>query len=277
MSVVGLACALAISSGCGESNKNQGRRPLPKLAEVAPQNPVHASAAVAPLSEVKHRRIISQKLVYPREDGRVDVALSTLDAPEGLSKDVRAIWKANGLHIAELTRDDLKLFKTNLPRTISLETLELLPGAHYGPIDLISRIPARQETRYVDRQGNAQVHRFLGGRYRFLAKMVGSIDGDAQLRLDLLPHHYGPRGSLLVRPIDQKVLDGTTFDELRLLHPMPTDRAWLIWSDPLPTPEPDPTKPNAPRAIQAPLLGQAMMCGELHGKPVRMVLVITSR
>ncbi len=274
--VAALLCAAALSSpGCDDAKAKP--RPLPKLADLEPGVITQSTGAVAPLAEVKRRRIISQKLVYPRADGRVDVALSALDEPQGLSQPLLARWRANGLHIAELRREDLGMFKANLPRTVSLETLELMPGKHYGPIDLISRTSRRQPTRYIDRQGNAQVHRFIGGRYRFLAKMVGSIDDD-QLRLDLLPHHYGPRDSLLARPAGEKLLDGTTFDELRLLHPMPENRAWLIWSDPLPIAKPDPNRPiDTTKTIEAPLLGQSMMCGELHGKPVRMVLVITSR
>lgn len=305
-----LAAAVVFAAGCGDKPTRTAGRPgtitrdLPSLADVRTNESRPHTQGVIDTPADRPRRLITRKLVYDRRETRIDFVLSALKEPEQIPQTLRDLWRRNGLRIGQVPYDRLELLQANLPESRSAHNLTIVPSPYYGPIKLVGRVDQQQLVRYIDEENRPSDRAFLGGQFRFLAKLVAPLRPGDPPKLDLLPHHYGPRETIQIRPYEQRLLDGTTFDELRLYHTIPPDTAWIIWCD-LPAPPTDdtgepviPIKPidtdlpldddPAPRPVAPvsptgaaeevvpPTLGETMLTGRLRSRPVRIVVFITA-
>jgi hypothetical protein len=226
------ACAALI--GCGNSASSTPAE-LPTLRELGPTpSPATLGPGQKP-TETPAGPLIVQKQIHARHDGRVDLALQMLE-PAAMPKALRERWKANGLHLGSIAREDLSLLMANLPAPLAVETITVLPGPHYAPITLVGKLTEPQAVRVVGTDGEARVERFWHGEHRLMLKLAPSMLTEEPARLDLLPHHYGPRATVVPRPPQQRMMDGTSFDALRVYEPVPEGRVWVIWSDVPPPP-----------------------------------------
>lgn len=302
--LVGLiAVALTALVGCDEGKATDG--PDTTVSDLPKWSQVRSTRGDAATTDGPQRRLLAQKLIYTREDGRVDLMLSALGEPHEVPAELRALWRANGMRIAAVPYDRLELLRANLPPARAVHSLTIVPSAYYGPVGLVGRVDQQQVVRYVDTDQQASDRAFVGGQFRFLARLIPPRDPAEPPQLDLLPQHFSPRQTIQVRPLAERLLDGTTFDELRLDHALPPNTAWVIWCD-LPAPEtpaeqtdkPIPAKgidtdlpledDPAPRpavevsptgaapAAIPPTLGETMMTGLLHHQRVRIVVVVTA-
>ena len=296
---LGLIAMLLGLAGCPEKADPQptDKPNLPTLGELEP-NVVRTDGQadlVAPPASLP-RRIDVQVLVYRLDDTRVELALGALDTPP-LDHELLARWRANGFHIGTINDQKLALFLANLPRTIGGQTTRIRPSIDYSPVTLIDRVPHRHVVRLVDDQHQTTQRTFIGGQYRLMIKLHRDLDEIDPPRIDILPHHFGPRDSLLPRTPQEKMMDGTSFTDLRIDHPLDTENVWVIWgqidrealirrgveqADPN-ADDPDPptieqiARDQVAAAPQPPLLGEAMTTGRRGKKAVRMVIFIVGR
>lgn len=268
-------------SGCNEKVKTD--ESAAAAAATEPQRPVdedlptleQLQSEVSPVTAPEQQAVLVDrtltvnKMVYPRDDGRVDVALEALepvDLPEGKA----ALWRANGLHVARLPAERLVLWTANLPDPILITGVNILPGLDYGRVSLVGRSSGRTLVHLPGDENETRTERFIGGRYQMLLKLTRRAETPDSILIDLVPHHVSPRDQFRMTSTDDESA-GTSFDALRLLTTAPEKEAWLIWSNTQPeatdTPE---TETN----LTPPLLGRAMMTGLRKGKPVRLVLVV---
>ncbi len=270
-----LACFVLTAAGCQEP-KAQAEPDLPTLRELEPSVSGSAEGNDSPPSPPNHvsasplrsiasmpQRIMVRKLVFQRDDSRVDLLLQSLDdanVPGG----VQSRWQANGLRLGSLGNDRLPLFTANLPRPIGIDSTTIVPNPHYMPITLIGQMDGAHRVTAIEPDGHVNTLRFIGGSYQMLVKLYRqSLDGSA-VSMDLLPHHYGPEHTLVPRRPEEKMLDGHPFDALRVDDAAPIGRTWIVWA---------PTEKAAEG--QAPHLGRAMLTGRRGNTPVRIVLLIS--
>lgn len=244
---------------------------LPTLAEIQPAvSPFPAPPAEAPLVD---KPIIVQKMIFAREDGRVDLALDALQ-PVELPDDRAALWRANGLRLARLPADRLALWAANLPEPITVSGINILPGLEHGRVKLVGRRLGRNFVRVVGPDGTARTEKFIGGQYQLLMKLTRRIDQPKKVLIELLPHHHGPKDRFRLHE-ETPEQQGTGFDELRVLTEAPKREVWLIWSaDHSEPPETTIAAGDNETDLTPPRLGEAMMTGLRNGKPVRILLVV---
>lgn len=230
------------------------------------------------------RRVRVRLLVFRHPDPRVGRAMDMLE--DGLPEEQQQAWEENGFFVGEVARNRLPLFMANLPRELSHDVFTLHRVNAYWPLTLIDRLRGPQHVEVVNPDEATSDHRRLvGGKFQMLIKLVPSIDRDRRrVYLDLLPHHRGVRAELLPRSPKDRVLDGRSFDTLRLYEPLSTQRVWVVAAD-LPLEEEadedevgtagdvnvDEPSANEPEHAK---LGHAMMHGRHRGKQVQMVLLI---
>jgi len=227
--IIALAVAL-LSGGCAEPVKEE-TTDLPTLRELAPgrDNPVLPEPAAAPPPPT--HRLLVKRIVFDADDARVDLVLDALAPAEAPRRTLNA-WRANGLELRRIPMDGLEMMLANLPRPLNARTIIHQPGPRYAPITLVSKLPPVSRVRLVDQNNRPTTLRLLGGQHRLMVRLEdGDIRRpDAGAALDLLPHHYGPRKTLLPRQPHEKLLDGTSFDQLRISEPLDERTVWVVWS-----------------------------------------------
>jgi len=248
---------------------------LPTLAEMRPA--VSPYAAPSAEAAVVRQRITIQKMVFGRDDGRVDLALDALE-PVELPDDKAALWEANGLKIARLPAERLAMWSTALPEPLAISGINIMPGIEYGQVTLVGRGLGRNFVRVVDAENQARTEKLIGGQYQLMMKLTRRVEDPDRVLIDILPHHHGPRDAFRLHTGSPEA-GGTSFDELRLLADAPNKEAWLIWStmpDAAAKPAEEPTVAVGENEtdLTPPLLGRAMMTGRRNAKPVRLVLVL---
>lgn len=270
--------------------------PLPKISDLAPADPAIAPSPDTPAPSWRLGRVDVQVLVYPLDDTRVELALGALTTPS-LDAPLLSRWQANGFQIGMIDHDRLILFLANLPRTLGGRTTSIRPSIDYSPVTLIDRVPHMQPVRIVDETGQIQQRQFIGGQYRLMVKLAADLNDQNLTRIDILPHHFGPRDSLLPRTPQEKLLDGTSFTDLRIDQPLDTEHVWVIWGQidrqallqrGVQEADPNATDPQPPTIEQLarqqvappappPLLGEAMTTGRRGNKAVRVVIFIAGK
>ncbi|MEX2671216.1 MAG: hypothetical protein WD294_03785 [Phycisphaeraceae bacterium] len=224
------------------------------------------------------RRVTMRLMVFEHPDPRVaratDMLAGTLPEAE------EQAWRENGFVVGELDRRRLPLFLANLPRSLSIDVSTLHRVNAYWPLTLIDHLRGPQYVNVADAAGDIEAHRLVGGKFQFLIKLVPSVDRDRkQIYLDLLPHHKGVRAELLPRSPRDRVLDGTSFDNLRFYHPLSTERVWIFAADlPLEPAEDEAEGDEADGAAEPePIkLGHAMLQGQHRRQQVQIVLLVIS-
>ena len=249
-----------------------GRGDLPTLAEVRPAVSPYRDPAADDATVVR-RPIVIQKLVFDRDDGRVDLALDALD-PVDLPNDLAERWRVNGLHLSRLPAERLAMWSANVPEPAALAGVNVMPGVEYGTITLVGRMVGRHFVRFTEPGGRTSTRQFVGGQYDLLMKLTRPTDEPDRVLIDIQPHHVGPYD---MNPLESARPEeaGTRFEALRVLTDAPRNEAWLIWSDTQPEDvESTVVGGEGETNIGPPRLGRAMMTGVHDGKAVRLVLVV---
>jgi hypothetical protein len=221
-------------SGCGPERAEQ--TPLPTLAEIAPHPmPVDSSEAEASddqsaaAPEAGHDcRLVVEQLFFPRALDQVTFALNLLDPPVIDDALLRALHE-NGFGIAEVDRRHLAMLRANLPDPLGIRQQQIAGASRWVPITLVNRITAPQAVQFVARDGSTQHMRIGRGQYQLLLRCARDEQGKAPVMLEGLPHHFEPRITLLPRPLEEQMLDGRSFESLRLNCPLEQDRVLLLW------------------------------------------------
>lgn len=226
--LAGACCLLLL--GCA-APPTEPRAELPQLDELAPASDSAVIAQPAALSPTATHRLLIKRIAFDLRDARVDLALEGMP-PADLPEPLLARWRANGLDIRRIPLDRLEMVLANLPRPRRTQTIAHRSAGRYAPLTLVSNLPDAHAVRYTDAEGRTRVKKLYGGEHRFMIRL-----GEGDIRkaetgpaLDLLPHHYGPRRTLLLRSREERMLDGVSFDALRVNHPIPERTVWAIWS-----------------------------------------------
>ncbi len=314
-----LLLGLILLTAC-ESQQQAAKPDLPKLGELEPATTTSASPVGEAGTRRAPRRLIVERLLYDRADARVDLALGALDAAP-MDESIAAAWAANGFGLGVVDEDRLPLFIANLPRNLGRTNIVVAPTSDYAPLTLVGHVPGGHAVRVAE-AGDARpiARQFIGGQYQLLMKLQppdaddathdndGDGDGDndgetdapehidpgpGAWRVDLLPHHFGPRQSLVPRTPQEKVLDGTSFTQLRIEQALRPGRVWVLWgridrealrrrgvSESNADPGAPPPSVEQIAMDQAagppppPLLGEAMTTGRRGSQHVRLILLM---
>lgn len=221
---------VALLAGCA-APEPEPTFDVPTLEEIAPSP---GSRVVEPAPQMTHRpthRLLIKRIAFARDDARVDLVLDALE-PAGLDGELLETWRANGFDVRRVPMDRLEMVLANMPRPVEARTIACQAGPNYAPMTLVGRLPAMSRVRSVDEPGaGPHVQRLYGGEHRLMMRLgEGDIrKDDPEPTVDLFPHHYGPRQTLLPRTPSQKLLDGTAFDQLRINQPIPEQTVWAIW------------------------------------------------
>jgi hypothetical protein len=283
--------SLAVLASCEPKPRTAPAPDLPTLAEIAPRHGAHNPAPDV-AGRYRHVRLAVQRVLFDRDDARVDLLLAALDPP-AIGAEALAHWQANGFSLGAIERDRLPLFLANLPRPTGSTVLTLGPGPHYVPVTLVERVSDSHAVRVAEDRDKVHTRRFVGGQYRLLVKLTAGLEDDDPLSVDLVPHHFGPRQSVIPRTPQEKMLDGTIFTDMRIDRPLDPDRVWVIWGQidrqalgrrttDASGAEPDDQAPDvediARRQAEPPppppMLGEAMTTGRRGRKPVRLVVFL---
>ncbi len=247
------------------------------------------------------KRMLIERLLFKRDDQRVDFALKLLDTPPFDDESLQ-LWRANGMAWGRCERDKLPMLMSNLPRPVAKAQYQATAGHAPVPIALSGRLINSQRVRYYEQPGQSRLVKLIGGRYQMLMQLIEPMDPDDPIRLRLLPHHFGPKASLMPRQPAEKMLDGTTFDALALNAKAPDETIWVLWWDggvnEQETDETNADEPATPtdrtarqartarsvrsvrqvRAADTGIpLGQALLTGSRNQQPVQVVLLLTVR
>lgn len=271
-------------NGSGEEPGLPGL-PDPKMTDTAGDTPGVPRAM---------QQLLVQRLLFKRDDARVNFALKLLDVPP-ISDEALALWRSNGMLWACCERDKLPMLMSNLPRPIDSFQYQATAGHAPLPIGLSGRLINSQRVRYFERPGESKLVKLTGGRYQMLMQLTEAKERDEPMRVELTPHHYNPRATLLPRSPNQKSRDGTTFDALQLNVAAPTETVWILWwagpeadekaeSDPLDTESSANgagrtarTARSARAADTGRPLGDALLTGTKSRQPIQLVLLLTVR
>ncbi len=242
LAVAALMSIGLLIGGCGSGAKAPPREKI-KLGELAPR-PIPVSGATdelrrtdpraataIPLSQTgRPMQFIVQRLVFDRPSDRLAMGLALLDEPQIDQADLQ-VWRANGFGLGRIEQRRLPMWNTQLPRPHSTNVHVIGAGPAPSPITLISRVDHAQLARVVDRKGQATMHKLIGGQWQMMINLLpGMVGPQAAPRLELMPHHYGPRTSIMPRPPQEKQMDGESFTELSLSHTLRPGDAWVIWA-----------------------------------------------
>ncbi|MBI1367991.1 MAG: hypothetical protein GC162_04990 [Planctomycetes bacterium] len=234
----------------------------------------NAAPMAAPVVNAPPARLVVQMLVLPRNDPRTLIATRSLDAP-AFDAELMQRWRDNGFGLGVMDRDRVGLFTANLPPRFSAPVFRMPPSGTYNPLTLVDRLAGIQQVAYVDQAGSPQVLKLIGGEQQLLVRLEAPLDKIGPLRIDLLPHHYGPSPTLIPRNPQSKLLDGTSFDALRLYQPLDPNVIYALWANLPPEEKPDSdaaSKPEKPDP-QPQSLAQAMLSGTRRNQPVQLVIL----
>ncbi len=171
--------------------------------------------------------LVAQLLTVPRDDPRLGLALTMIGNLD-LDPALQHLWHRNGLRIGIVKRDSLPLFLANLPKAIDVSVTKMQATATWTPVTLIDKLRGTQRLRAFDATDQPKVLKFVGGEYQMLIKMLPPADAASAPRIQIMPHHYSVTSTLLPRSPEQKVLDGVSFDDLLIAHPISADEIWVI-------------------------------------------------
>lgn len=239
------------------------------------------------------RRVIVRRMIFRHPEPRLARALEMVRG--SLTEPEQRAWEDSGFVVGQIDQSRLPLFMGNLPRSLHVDNFTMYRVNSYFPITMIDRLRGARRVEVATPTGPVDEHRLIGGKFQMLLKLVPSLDRENQrIYLDLLPHHRGVEAELVPRSPRERVLDGTSFSDLRLYEPLSTKRAWIIAAD-LPidqeedaaeeVDDADEASAEAPgssaatrraaRPDREPVpLGHAMMQGLQRQQQVQMVLII---
>jgi len=277
---------------------------LPTLIDIRPTAQADQTSEKAdgepavrgPVISMIHR--IDLPLNEPLEEMWQTVDEASLPLP------MRGKWMINGLRIGVLHAEQAEAFSQTLPRMQGESRAKLIGSDYPSTIRTTPRLRTMVTIDLTDPPKSPTWFQAIGGRLQLLAQVGRDEQGRAYLQLT--PHHYKPKTTLLPRSPLEKELDGRTFDALSIRVPLPKDQAVIVglyrpWPvedeepiDPVsteldeqtsptpdetavdekPTPQADQVAPTPPAIPDH--LGKALMTGTRAGKRTQMLLVISA-
>ena len=291
----GLIGALA---GCAAPR--QADKP-PAKADGSQGNPMkllqHQRPRVGPADhQTSPWRLHVEVLLLPR-DKDLSAAAAGLDEPD-IDHAKRLLWSYNGFAIGQVATDALGLFRPLLGRAVDRPQHFVLQDAtSFQPIPLNRRdVRVNLATSRSLTEQTLETRLFSRGRFQMLLRIDPKRD-IAELSKDtftLVPQHHRPKPSALVRTPQQKLLDGTVFEDLKLTLPIRPGRSLILFAKLPPEPNRPSEKPKAefqdnpelpglrtvaPATNRAPRpvsLAEAMLSGRLKktNQAVQAVLIL---
>jgi hypothetical protein len=219
--------ALALS-WCLASCEMPPTEPTPRLSDVRPSDPPveadeHPPAQDAPAPDAPVIALI-QRIDLPLEVS-LDPVWDTVDE-QALPMRMHGMWQANGLRIGVLSAQQAQAFADALPRFQGQSQSKLLGSPYPSAIRTTPRLREPVTIDLTDPPMSPLVVSARGGRLQLLAKI--GRDDRGRPYLELTPHHYKPKATLLPRSPLEKQLDGRVFDSLTARVSLPIDRALVV-------------------------------------------------
>ena len=241
-----------------------------ELASPPPQS-VHRFSALR-----LTRRMIVRILAYERDAPRLPIALRMLgaDAPQSPAAQ---LWRDNGVLFAAIDQSQMPLLAANLPQPLAPGSISTLYNAHAdNPITLVEGVSVRQPVNIVEADGSTRQRRFAGGEFRMLVRVSPPDEEAGPTRLALLPQHFSSRRAVVSADPRDRSREGTSFDQLFIDRPIADNEVWLITAAPADgAGDAAADRPRQESALDPVSLGEALFGGLYHGRPVRLIMLIT--
>ncbi|MDX1564582.1 MAG: hypothetical protein R3236_04200 [Phycisphaeraceae bacterium] len=193
-------------------------------------------------------RLHVEVLLLPREKD-LSAAAAGLDEPDiGHAK--RLLWSYNGFAIGQVATDALGLFRPLLGRVVERPQHFILQDATtFQPIPLNRRdVRVNLATSRSLTEKTLETRFFSRGRFQLLLRIDPKRDITELAKDDtftMVPQHHRPKLSALVRTPQQKLLDGTIFEDLKLTLPIRPGRSLVLFPRLPPAARPPQNKPKA--------------------------------
>lgn len=216
-----VAMGLSLATGC-ETSPDPVSEPRPKLGELEPArtHPILPATALPPRAPVT---MVLTRLDFA-EDADLDTAW-TATTTQGLSNGAAAMWLANGLRVGILAAHEVPTFNKALPAPVTSMQRRLMTAAEYEPLSLAPPLTGPVKLKLTARGDAVKEETFTRGRFQFLLRQVGAAGSPV---LELTPHLYLPKASIVIRPMAQRELDGRIFDELTIAAGMAPGQVLVI-------------------------------------------------
>ena len=197
--------------------------PMPRLSDLrSPTQPGEANEPVptadTPIIALIHRIDLPLQV-------SLDPLWEAVDE-QALPLRTHGMWQANGLRIGVLSFQHAQAFADALPPIQGESRAKLLGSPYYSAIRSAPRLREPVIIDLTDPPMSPRVVRAQGGRLQLLAKI--GRDDNGQPYLELTPHHYKPKATLLPRSPLEKQLDGQVYVTLTAHITLPHDRAVVV-------------------------------------------------
>ena len=174
-------------------------------------------------------QLVVKMYVLPRDRDLTAAAAGLDDAEIGHAK--KLMWAYNGFRLGQVPVDGLGLFEPLLGRTIETTEFTLRNATSYQYVSLTTRgaIVDLATTDSIAAEA-MENHRFAHGRFRMLLRVdppKDVVDLDKPT-YTILPQYHRIRLSPVIRTSQQKMLDGTLFEDLKLTLPIQPGHAMVI-------------------------------------------------
>ena len=217
--LIGVCVCIVLCLGCaGERDRTP---PLPKMDAV--RSRLKQPQQNTPSTDFLKGFIYVTQLVLPLEEP-TDTAWGLTEANQ-LDPSVIEAWNANGLRVGVLNQDSLEVFLDAIPAAQITQRRRMTVGRLLTPLTASPAYDRAVRFWVVPppvADGVEETMRLGSGRSQFLVRLVNNPDGDGPV-LDLMPHYYRSRETIVARNPRDKALDGVIFDRLALRVDWPND------------------------------------------------------
>ena len=242
--LAGAGCVLlALLVGCGGRGAQTSAR-LPTLSEIA--------APVSPYDDARPELPTpNASVLIARTELSLDA--STRDAWQFIDEAaipaaVRAVWQANGFRVGLLPLSQIEALNDRLPPIFDTQTTAMRGSPHPLPILRTPPLAGRVDLDLTLPPAPPTLQPIDRGRLQLLLRTAPA--GGGQTLVELIPHQYLPRTTLIPRSPLAKELDGELFERIALAVPLGPDELLVLGL--LPARQPPPPPAPAPEAEPEP-------------------------
>lgn len=210
VSLTAIIAAVLMVAGCGSGNRPAGTTSDTDRVTLADLAPADRPGGADPPKLIKARSLMGVQRVDLPLNGQSDGAWQYVNT-DIVPPLARLLWRANGLRLGVLHRDDLPAFTSHLTMAMGTHQSRMLVGEHPMPI---IRSPRLRKPLSVDLTVPPLTIReqlLSRGRVKLLATIV---DPTPPAAVRVVPLHFVPRTSIVPRSPLEKELDGQIIDEL---------------------------------------------------------------
>ena len=264
---------MMLLTGCTAAGRSGGVAPgdLPTLAAVRPPEPEGADMPRNPDLPAPNADATVELLELP-VDASLDAAWARLEA-DAFPAPARAAWEANGFRVALASPAQMQKAAEALPPTLDRRATRVLATTHPVPVRRTPTLSGAQAVA-VDLTIPPHAPRVRDVSRGRLQLLMSTHPAGGGVAVELVPHQYLPRPSLLPRGPLEKELDGEVFEPLTLRAVLGPGQT-LVVGRYRPAPPSDPLAAAASERPPSP--GDVLLTGQVGPDATQQLLLIRAR